>query len=167
MLGTIADYIARTNLFNFIIFASIIAYIFVKLDVIGILEKGKDDVAEKVNSSTEAKTTSEKNLSDIEVKVSKLGEEIENIIKVSNDNANLVGEKILEDANKTTEVIQENSAKLVENKAQLLRNELLKRASLASVEVARNHIINELSNNKDLHNKLIDESLEALNCIEE
>ena len=44
----------------------------------------------------------------------------------------------------------------------ILKNELLKRASLASVEVAKNHIINELNTNQGLHDKLIDESIEAI-----
>ena len=44
----------------------------------------------------------------------------------------------------------------------ILKNELLKRASLASVEVAKNHIVNELSWNQGLHDKLIDESIEAI-----
>lgn len=167
MLGTIADYIARTNLFNFIIFASIIAYIFVKLDVMGMLERGKDEVADSVNSSTEAKETSETNLKTIQDKLSKLGEEIDNIIKTSGYNADIVGEKIIDDANKSTLVIKENSEKLVENKTQLLKNELLKLASVASVEIAKNHIIDELNNNKDLHNKLIDESVDALNYVKE
>ena len=51
----------------------------------------------------------------------------------------------------------------MENKSALLKNDILKRASEASIEVARNHIVNELNNNYDLHQKLIDESLEALN----
>ena len=38
----------------------------------------------------------------------------------------------------------------------------MKRASLASIEVARNHIVNELSWNQGLHDKLIDESIDAL-----
>ena len=43
-----------------------------------------------------------------------------------------------------------------------MKNDLIKRATLASVEVAKSHIINELNNNQDLHNKLIDESIEAI-----
>ena len=43
-----------------------------------------------------------------------------------------------------------------------LKNDLLKKASLASVEIAKNHIINELSWNQCLHDKLIDESIEAI-----
>ena len=60
-------------------------------------------------------------------------------------------------------MIKDNSKKLVENKSALLKNDILRRASEASIEVARNHIVNELNNNYDLHQKLIDESLEALN----
>ena len=44
----------------------------------------------------------------------------------------------------------------------IMKNELLKRASLASLEVAKSHIIHELNNNKELHDKLIDESIDAI-----
>ena len=44
----------------------------------------------------------------------------------------------------------------------IFKNELIKKASLASVEVAKAHIIGELSRNAELHDKLIDESIEAL-----
>ena len=57
-------------------------------------------------------------------------------------------------------------SKALENSKTILKNELLKRASLASVEVAKNHIINELSWNQGLHDKLIDESLDAIGGLE-
>ena len=160
------DYILRTNLFNFIIFAGIIAFLFIKLDIIGSLDKSKDMVKEDVEASETAKKESEENLSAIEEKVSNLASEISEIISKSTDNAKLVGSQIISDANKTVENIKDNSNKLVENRTALLKNDILRRASLASVEVARNHIINELSNNCGLHEKLIDESLQALDNME-
>ena len=84
------------------------------------------------------------------------------IVQKSEENAKLVGEKILQDGEKTALVIQENTSKALENSRTILKNELLKRASLASIEVAKNHIINELSWNQGLHDKLIDESVDAL-----
>ena len=163
MLGSVLDYISQTNLFNFIIFLSILIFLFKKIDVVGMLENMKNAVIENIEASKTSKSESETHLKEIQEKVSHIEEEIDGIIKKSEQNAKLVGEKIIEDANHTVESIKDNSKKLVENKSALLKNDILRRASEASIEVARNHIVNELNNNYDLHQKLIDESLEALN----
>ena len=163
MLGSVLDYISRTNLFNFVIFLSILIFLFKKIDVVGMLDNMKNVVIENIEASKTSKSDSETHLKEIEEKVSHIEEEIDGIIKKSEQNAKLVGEKIIQDANHTVESIKDNSKKLVENKSALLKNDILKRASEASIEVARNHIVNELNNNYDLHQKLIDESLEALN----
>ena len=163
MLGSVLDYISRTNLFNFVIFLSILIFLFKKIDVVGMLENMKNAVIENIEASKTSKSESETHLKEIEEKVSHIEEEIDGIIKKSEQNAKLVGEKIIQDANHTVESIKDNSKKLVENKSALLKNDILRRASEASIEVARNHIVNELNNNYDLHQKLIDESLEALN----
>ena len=160
------DYILRTNLYNFVIFAGIITFLCIKLDVIGGIEQSKNSVKENVEASENAKKESEENLSEIESKVSNLENEINEIISKSTDNAKLVGNQILNDANRTVENIKDNSKKLVENKITTLKNDILKRASLASVEVAKNHIINELNNNYDLHERLIEESLQTLDNVE-
>ena len=163
MLGSVLDYISKTNLFNFIIFLSILIFLFKKIDVVVMLENMKNAVIENIEASKTSKSESETHLKEIQEKVSHIEEEIDGIIKKSEQNAKLVGEKIIEDANHTVESIKDNSKKLVENKSALLKNDILRRASEASIEVARNHIVNELNNNYDLHQKLIDESLEALN----
>ena len=161
-MSSVLDYILRTNLFNFIIFAGIIIFLIKKLDVKGSLEKGVEAVKESVEASEAAKKDSEEKLLTIDDKVSNIKNEIEEIISKSVENANTVGKQIIADANKTADNISENSKKLVENKTELLKNDILKRVSLASVEVAKNHIINELNNNYDLHLKLIDESVDAI-----
>ena len=166
MFEAVLDYIARTNLFNFIIFAGIIVYLIVKLDVKGSLDKGTQVVADKIDNSETAKDESEIKLKTIEDKVANLEEEVESIIKQSEANAEIVGEQIITEANKSADNIQTNTLKLIENKTSVLKNDILRRASLASVEVAKGHIINELNNNADLHNRLIDESIESINGVE-
>ena len=88
--------------------------------------------------------------------------EINDILKKSEENAQLVGAKIIEDARKTALNVQDNADKTIESNLVLLKNDILKRASLASIEIAKTQIINELNNNTELHNKLIDESIEAI-----
>ena len=162
MLGTILDYVSRTNLFNFIIFFSIIVFICRKINLGTKLDDAKNVITQKIEDSKTEKENSEKNLKNIEETVAHLSEEIDEIIEKSKTNAKLVGEKILEDANNLANGIKENSKKLVENKTALLKNDLLRKASEASIEVAKNHIINELNNNYELHNRLIDESVDAI-----
>ena len=115
--------------------------------------------------SETVKVRSEERLSSIEDSIAHIEDEIDAIIEKSEENAKLVGEKILQDAKNTALVIKENTGKAIENSRVILKNELLKRASLASVEVAKGHILNELNNNKELHDKLIDESIEAIEVV--
>lgn len=166
MFDTVIDYIARTNLFNFIIFAGIIIYVFIKLDVLGNLNKAAEVISENIENSTTAKNESEEKLKTIENKLANLANEVNDIIEQSEINAKLVGEKVITDANLTVENIKHNAEKLVENKTALLKNDIMKRTSLASVEIAKEHIIKELNNNSWLHDKLIDESIESINGAE-
>lgn len=165
MLGTILDYISRTNLFNFIIFFSIIILICRKIKLGSKLDDAKQVIAQRVEYSKAEKMASEENLKSIEDLVAHLADEIDEIIEKSKTNARLVGEKVLEDANNLASGIKDNSRKLVENKTALLKNDLLRKASEASIEVAKSHIINELNNNYDLHNRLIDESVDAISGV--
>lgn len=160
--NSIIDYIARTNLFNFIIFAAIIFYVLKKLNISLVLDNMKDDIVEKIETSKEEKEKSEIYLKDMKEVISCVGEEIDRIIQNSDNNAQRIGQKVLSEAEVLVLNIQENSEKLVENKTAIIKNDILKRAANASVEVAKNHIKNELNNNYDLHNKLIDESIEAI-----
>lgn len=160
--SAILDYISRTNLFNFIIFMAIIIWVVNKIKVADQLEQSRKDVETVINESSSAKEESLEKLSNIEQSMLHIGEEIDEILSNSENNAKVVGDKILDDAKKSALVIQDNMQKAIQNSRVLLKNDLIKRASLASVEVAKNHIINELNNNHELHDRLIDESIEAL-----
>lgn len=163
MFATVLDYIAKTNLFNFIIFAAVFALIFWKIDLIGLLEKGRQSIAEKIEDSETKLNEAEAGLQTIEDKVSNLENTVKELIVKSEENANIVGEKMISDANNTAQNIKSGTIKLTENKAALLKNDIMRRVSLAAVEIAKSHILNELMSNKELHNKLIDESIDAIN----
>lgn len=158
----IIDYIARTNLFNFIIFISIIAFLVKKVDVASLLEKKQVEVKNNIIESESAKVDSEEKLKIIKTFLINIQNTINSILLKSQENANLVGEKYLKDSEKTKSIIQENADKTKENNKLILKNELLKKISLASVEVAKDYIKNELNKNSELHDKLIDESIDSI-----
>ena len=159
----ILPFISRSVLSNFIVFAIIIIWVSEKkVRPLKAIEDAQISIKATIIESETAKVESEERLRTIEDSVANIEQEIDAILEKSEENAKLVGEKILEDAKKTTLVIQENTDKALENSKMILKNELLKRASLASVEVERKHIVDELSWNQGLHDKLIDESIEAI-----
>lgn len=162
----ILDYLARTNLFNFIIFAGIIIFLVKKLKVRAKMDDSIAAVKDTITESETVKLESEKKLGDIEESMAHLEDEIDAIVAESDERAKLVGEKIVDDANKTALVIQDNANKAIENSRVLLKNDLIKRASLASVKIAKDYILAELSKNSELHDRLIDESIEKIEGVE-
>lgn len=166
MFSEFINFIARTNLFNFVIFASIIGLLIIKLDVKNKLENARINVIETIDKSENEKNDSISDLELLQESISHINEEIMEILSKSEENAQIVGNKILDDAKDIAITYQHNSQKTIENKYAILKNDLLKRASNASIELAKMHIINELNNNPDLHNKLIDESVEQVNGVE-
>lgn len=162
MVNTIIDYIARTNLFNFIIFSGIIIFLVCRLNVKSKMEAAVCDVENSIKESENAKIDSESQLSSIEESMNHLSEEVDNILKQSNENAILVGKRIESDTQHSIELIKESTQKTIENNLNTLKNDIIRRASLASVEVAKSHIIEELKRNPDLHDRLINESIEAI-----
>lgn len=161
----ILNYIGRTNLFNFIIFFSIIVFLIKKMDVAGKLEAAKDDISKNIEHSKTVKIDSESVLKEVEDSVAHLEDEIDSIIKKSEENARLVGDKIIEDAHGLVANMRDGVNKAAEARAALLKNDILSRALNASIEVAKDHIMSELRNNPDLHYKLIDESVDALSGV--
>lgn len=161
-LNLFIDYIARTNLFNFVIFLSIIIFLIKKVNITATLEKEQIIIKDNIVASEKAKVDSEEKLSSIENSMCHIEEEIDSIIKKSEENATLIGTKILEDANKSYQAIFDNTEKALSNSYTLIKSDLLKKVSLASIEIAKKHIVDELSWNQGLHDKLIDESIEAI-----
>lgn len=162
----VIDYIARTNLFNFAIFAGIIIFLVIKLDVKSKLTEAKEAVDTTITDAETAKADSEEKLSAVEKSMENLSEEVDKILLQAEENAKLVGNKIVEDTKKSVALIHDNAQKAIENSHVILKNDIIRRASLASVEVAKAHIIEELQRNGELHNKLIDESIDMIEGVE-
>ena len=160
-------FVSRAVLANFFVFAIIIGFVLRQaVHPKAILEQAQTAVENEIKDSESAKEDSEARLDSIQKSSRGVKKEINAILKKSEENAKNVGEKILQDAEKTAIIVRDNAGKVIENNEILLKNELIRRASLASIEVAKSQIINELNNNSNLHDKLIDESIEAIEGME-
>ena len=162
----IFSYQARAVLANFIVFAGVIAFVIIKVaNTSKVLSDAQQSVSDEIYNSEQIKVESMTRLSGIEDSMANIEEEIDEILSQSAQNAQLVGEKILAEADKSVLVLRENTEKSIMNSRTGLRNDLLKRTSMASVEIAKQHIQQELNNNQELHDRLIDESIEAINVL--
>ena len=156
------DYIGRTNLFNFIIFASIIVFLIKKIDIASLLEKNQNSIKDDILNSESTKLNSEEKFNEARGALDNIQSEIDLIFNSSKENANIVGEKYLKNGENTKATIEENTAKSIDNNKLILKNDILKKVSLASIEIAKDYIKNELENNQELHDKLINESIESI-----
>ena len=160
------SYQARAVLANFIVFTGVIAFVIIKVaNTSKVLSDAQQSVSDEIYNSEQIKVESMTRLSGIEDSMANIEEEIDEILTQSAQNAQLVGEKILAEADKSVLVLRENTEKSIMNSRTGLRNDLLKRTSMASVEIAKQHIQQELNNNQELHDRLIDESIEAINLL--
>ena len=166
-LTVILNYIGRTNLFNFCIFAGVIGLVLLKLDVKSKFDVAICDIKNRINSSENDKTKSINLLEDIEKSLADINLELDEIIQSSKQNADTVGKNILAETDRMVESLKDNAEKVKLNSLNILKNEIQLKAALVSVNVARNYIIDELNNNLDLHYKLIDESLNSFIKVDE
>ena len=84
------DYIARTNLFNFVIFLSIIIFLVKKINISAKLEDAQVVVKDTIVESETAKVQAEQLLNTIEESMAHIEEEIDAILEKSSKNVCII-----------------------------------------------------------------------------
>ena len=143
--------IVESNTLNFVVFVLILAYLCKKIDVNKIIEASK-----------EAKEVAIKDLAKAEDSVKNVATEVETILADAKVTASKMREKIAEDAKLQAESIKKNAKKIIDAEEKIIYNLLMKKASKASLEVAKSHIKDTLRNNEALQDKYINESIDKL-----
>lgn len=154
--------IVKSNTFNFIIFVLILAWIFKKIDVKGMISSLQIKILEMIEAAKKTKEEAKGQLLNAEKAVENLGQELKVIIDDATRSAEIVSEKILSEAEKQIANIENNAKKVIEAEEKLLIAKLTQSTSKASVEAAKSHITNVLRQAPTLHEKYIDESINEL-----
>ncbi len=95
------DVIVKSNTFNFIIFVLIIAWVFKKIDVKGMISSLQIKILEMIEAAKKTKEEAKDQLLNAEKAVENLGQELKIIIDDATRSAEIVSEKILSEAEKT------------------------------------------------------------------
>ena len=158
--------ILESNLFNFVLMLLLLNWIINKTNMSDKLEAGRKSIEDKINNSKLAKETAIKELFELQEKTKDVNKEAHEILAKSNSNAVMVGEKIIEDAKKQACEYGKNLDKIVESNQKAVKNNLTEKTAKTAVKIAQDYIEEKLENDRSLHIKFINESIDALNGVE-
>jgi len=151
-----------SNAFNFAVFIAIFALIFKRFNLSAIIVAAQNKVADMIDDAKKARAAAKLELFEAEKSTANLYNELQSIIHDAEKSAKVIGEKIIEDAHKLVENIEQNTVKVIDAESKMLISKLTKTASKASVEVAKSHVAKALEQNPNLHDKYINESIDSL-----
>ena len=159
---SILKYIATSNVINFIIMLFILGWIIRKFSIVGMFDKGISAVEAGIIKSDEEKQMSQTELRSAKAVLESLPNEVQLIKKTNASKIDAFRNRIEESTHKTVFDIEQNIGRAVSIEEKNLSNLLIEKTSRASLELAKQHINRMLSENPDLHNKFISDSLDEL-----
>lgn len=161
-ISKIWDTIVESNTFNFIIFVLIIAFVLKKIKIGDAIAALQQKIIKIIEEAKKNREDAHGELLQAEKAVENLGLELKEIVNDAENSAKVLGEKILTEAQKQVEDIENNAKKVIEAEEKLLISNLAKQTSKQSVEAAKSHITNVLTETPTLHEKYINESIDEL-----
>lgn len=161
-ISNIWDIIVKSNLFNFIVFVLILAWVFKKIDVASMIKSLQDKIIKIIDEVKKNHKDAKENLLSAEKSIEHLEEELEVIVKDAQKSADVISDKILTEAKKQLESIEFNAQRIIDAEEKMLISNLAKNTSKASIEHAQSHIKNTLAQTPSLHEKYINESIDEL-----
>jgi len=155
-------YILQSNVINFILMLIILGWIVRKLS----LGKSLDNSVSKVEESIKKSDNERIRADNVHQKAKALLKQLPQDIKALEDNADekieVFRNQIEENTQKSIFNLEKNIDRIIEIEEKKISNVLTDKTSFASVELAKQHLVELLEANPDLHNKFIIESLDEL-----
>lgn len=166
MLNLSVENILHSNLFNFCVMIVILAFIGKKAKVSEALESNRTKIEDTVNSAVKEKELSHMELKDAELAVKNTVQEVEAIVETAKATLKTLETKIAQDTEVQVNNISKNVTKVIESESSKLSSRLARGVSNASVALAETHMIKMLNENKDLHYKFINDSIDELDRVD-
>ena len=157
--------ILESNLINFIVVFVIMAFIIKKINVGDRIENVRKTIKSYVDESSNEKEAAEKELSQIQAKIEHLQDDIKDIEATAQNNIKGFENKIQEEIYEKKKDIDKNAERILNLETKNFKDKLSSVLSEASINLARKNAIEQLKNNRELHNKYINEALEGIDKI--
>lgn len=154
--------IVQSNTFNFLIFIGLFALLFKKINFGAMMDSLQAKVMVLIEDAKRAKDDSINELKKTQEVSSKVPMEVKKILDNAEVTADRLGKRILEDAEKQVNSIYKNTDGVVESEGQKIISTLSKKTALASLELAKAHIVKTLQVKPQYHAKFIEDSINEL-----
>lgn len=161
-ISHIWNIIVESKTFNFIIFVMLLGLIIKKVNVAAAISSLQQKIIKIIEDAKKERDDAHGSLLQAEKAVENLDSELKEIVNDAQNSAKVLGEKILNEAQKQIEDIENNAQKVIEAEEKLLISNLAKQTSKQSVETAKSHITKVLAETPTLQEKYINESIDEL-----
>ncbi len=155
-------FLATSNTINFILMVAFLAWVVNKINLNSSLEKSIEAVKSTIKKSDDEKLKSHKVLDEAKALIDGLPNDIKTLEKNSAEKIDVFKSQIEAETQKTIYNLEQNIDRVISIEEKKISNILTEKTSSASVELAKQHIINVLKSNTDLHNQFIQNSLDEL-----
>ena len=152
----------QTNSLNFIIVLAVLIFILSKLNINEKINKLRDDIKSYVDNSTSEKALAQKELEETEEKIKHLPEETKQIEISAENNIKGFEQKIKKEIEDKKNDIKTSADRILNLEIKQFKAKLTSILSEKSVILAKDNAIEQLKNNRELHNKYIDEAIEEI-----
>lgn len=154
--------ILTSNLFNFVLMLVILGWIINKFKIADILEQGRKRIEDKINNSKKEHQQALQTLYETQEKEKDVDKEILEIFDKSAKNAVLVGEKLVSDAEKIAETFSLSAQKTINSNIEKSKLNITDETAKTVIDIAKNYIENQLKEDRNLHIKYINKSIDEL-----
>ena len=157
--------ILTSNLFNFVLMLVFLGWLIKKLNLADTLEQGRKSIENRITNSQKEHQDALQTLYQTQEEGVNVEKEALEIIDKSAKNAVLVGEKLIDDAKKTAESFSVSTQNAINTNTEKLRLNLTNETAQTVINMAKTHIEKLLKEDRTLHMKYINESIDELKAI--
>lgn len=156
--------IVHSNMLNFLILA-IVLYFLLKNKVKNAVDSMTEKTIKTVNDSVSDKENALKTLEETKLDYEKTPQETAEIRYIAQNTLRSLEKKAADDTEKTKRIMAENATKTVASEAAKINSTLSKKTAENSVNTALDDIRTRLSQDENLHDRLIENAIEELEKI--
>ena len=154
--------IVESHTLNFLVLAIILLFAFKKINLPEMISKLQQNIENDVNESNLAKSKSQEALKIAEEKMANVDKEVETIIEDTQKTAQIISKNIVSQADEQIKTIKNNASKVIENETNRTKKILSDITVKTSVKLLRKNLENKLKEDKNLHQIFIDEAITEL-----
>ena len=162
---SILKYLATSNAINFIIMLVILGWILKKINLGKSFAEAIECVKNSINKSVEELNQANKKLEHSQSLLKKMPSEIKDLEDNSQNKIKVFKDQIENNTNKTILELEKNIDNVLKLEEQKISNVLTDKTSIDSVELAKQHLVNLLKENPQLHEQFIQKSLNELDKV--